>query len=345
MKKILYYPGFEIVDQTWLKFSLLYMEGISTIVPVEAEAILSNEYKLIASETNLLDKYRPNPTEASRATRITLQVIREYLENPIKEYENFGEVNILDLWRNRSNQNTELFYTKFSRDLIDFCREWGLGEPTEYGIKIPNQLSSTYMGILAHSIGSKEDMSIITDVQHDQELKSFSDELWTYNSDFEELKYIKQYLSLQIPSNLNTIPLEKIIELRNSEDFQKKLKAFHLALSQLTTLNQESITEISFKEITENIEWSIKDLGAELVNFSSVLAITTFGIFQGFQSGESLEIIKESLGVIPTIGTGFQLYNRERFDNKRVATKYLTDLRNLNDNKRNRNLITNAPII
>ena len=33
MKELLYYPGFEVKDETWLKFALLYLDHISPIIP------------------------------------------------------------------------------------------------------------------------------------------------------------------------------------------------------------------------------------------------------------------------------------------------------------------------
>ncbi|MEK4710710.1 hypothetical protein [Bacillus sp. FSL R10-2780] len=345
MKKILYYPGFEIQDETWLKFALLYLSRINTIVPNEAKPFLSKEYNLIYKETNLLDKYPPKDYETERATNKVIEIISAFLKNPLKHYGPLGEINIVNFWKQRENQNYELFNTKFGNKFELFCREWGFAHESRNGIKIPSQLATTYMGILAHTIGKRKNMSIITDIEHQKQIISLSDDLWNYNKDFEEIKYIKNYLSLLLPANLNNIPIERIIDLRNKDDFQKKLNAFHLALEQLTLSPNQGLSDISYKEITENIEWSIKELGADILNFGSSLLITTLGISLAYTGGPSrLELLKESLGFIPTAGTGWQLYKNIHSSQRRLASQYITDIRNINAPQKRTNRIPNLPI-
>ncbi|EOP29443.1 MULTISPECIES: hypothetical protein [Bacillus] len=345
MKKILYYPGFEVQDETWLKFALLYLSKINTIVPNEAEPFLSRGYNLIYKETNLLDKYPPEYSETDRTTHKVIEIVSTYLKDPLKHYESLGKINIVNFWRQKENQNYELFNTKFSKNFELFCRDWGFSHESQNGIKIPSQLATIYMGILAHTIGQNKNMSIITDIEHEQQIISLSDDLWNYNKDFEEIKYIKNYLSLLLPDNLNSIPIEKIIDLRNKDDFQKKLNAFHLALEQLTLSPNHNLSDISYKEITENIKWSIKELGADILNFSSSLLITTLGISLACTGSPApLEILKESLGAVPTAGTGWQLYKNIHSSQRRLASQYITDIRNLNPPQKRTNRIPDIPI-
>jgi hypothetical protein len=345
-KKTLYYPGFEIQDETWLKFALLYMEEICTIVPKEAEYFLSEDYKLVENETNLLNKYAPNPLEARRTTSKVIDVISQYLDSPKKIIQNSGEIDIVNLWRNSHNQNYELFETKFSNEFANFCKDWGFSQPSDNGILIPSQLATTYMGVLAHNIGDKHDMSIITDIEHEDEIVSLIDDLWTYNNDLEELHHMKKYISLILPVNLKNIPIEKIIELRNQVDFQKNLKAFHFALRQLSSISNNKLTNLSFKEITENIEWSLNEMRADIMNLSSGLLATSLAIVLACKGGEQvLEIIKEGLGFVPAAVSGRQLFNNIDSDKRKKATKYLTDLRNINGSQKRRNLLSNNTII
>ncbi|PEJ37514.1 hypothetical protein CN689_01030 [Peribacillus butanolivorans] len=346
MKEILYYPGFEIQDETWLKFALLYMKEIHTIVPTEAQFTLSTDYNLVEKETNLLKKYPPKSIETSRATRKVINIISQYLKKPKRVIENLGEIDIIKVWRQSENQNYELFEGKFIHDFAHFCNEWGFSQLSKNGILIPSQLATTYMGVLAHDIGKRRDMSIITDIEHEEEIVSLSDDLYTYNNDFEEMQYIKNYFTLVLPVNLKDIPIGEIIDLRNQENFQENLKAFHFALNQLSLISDNKLTNLSFKEITENIEWSLKGLKADISNLGSTLLITSLGILLAFKGGEEvLEIIKEVLGFVPAACSGLQLYNNIDSDKRKLATKYLTDLRNIGGSQKRRNKLTNIPII
>ncbi|MCM3729585.1 hypothetical protein M3226_28800 [Neobacillus cucumis] len=346
MKKTLYYPGFEIQDETWLKFALLYMDEISTIVPMEAEYFLSEDYKLVHNETNLLKKHQPESLEAKRTTREVIDSISQYLNNPKKIIKNLGEIDVVNLWRQSHNQNYELFETKFSHEFAHFCKEWGFSQPSANGILIPSQLATTYMGVLAHNIGDRHDMSIITDIEHEDEIISFFDDLWTYNNDLEELHHMKKYISLVLPVDLRNIPIGKIIDLRNQENFQKNLKAFHFALQQLSSFSDKKLTDLSFKEITENIEWSLKEMRADIITLSSDLLSATLAILLAFNGGgKILEIINEGLGFVPAAVSAGSLYNNIKTNKRKMATKYLTDLRNINVSQKRQNLLSNIPII
>jgi hypothetical protein len=171
-----------------------------------------------------------------------------------------------------------LFHAKIIDKFKDFCKDMGFAHFSQNGIKIPSLIATTYMGVLAHTIGSRNNMSIISDIEHQEQIVSLSDDFWNYNKDFEELKYIKKYISLQLPVNIKNIPIGKILDLRNKDDFQKKLKAFHIALRQLNLITNDDLTSISYKEISENIHFTVKDLGMDIVNFSKSMLVSGLGI-------------------------------------------------------------------
>ena len=53
MHKLLYYPNFEIQDQNFLKFALLYIDEIKPIIPVCARETLSDSMHNILKNTDL----------------------------------------------------------------------------------------------------------------------------------------------------------------------------------------------------------------------------------------------------------------------------------------------------
>lgn len=74
MKELLYYPGFEIKNETWLKFALLYLDHISPIIPyinasekdyltpTFATVYKGNIIKNLIMDCQSYTKYRPNET-------------------------------------------------------------------------------------------------------------------------------------------------------------------------------------------------------------------------------------------------------------------------------------------
>lgn len=66
MKGLIYYPGFEVKDETWLKFALLYLDLIRLIIPytiAPEEQYISGTFLRIMGETDLVRPYRPDFNE------------------------------------------------------------------------------------------------------------------------------------------------------------------------------------------------------------------------------------------------------------------------------------------
>lgn len=53
MHNLLYYPDFEVQDQNFLKFALLYIDEIRPIIPDNARGSLSGSMQHIMGYTNL----------------------------------------------------------------------------------------------------------------------------------------------------------------------------------------------------------------------------------------------------------------------------------------------------
>ena len=62
MKELLYYPGFEVKDETWLKFALLYLDHISPIIPyinAPEESYLTPTFIKVKEHSDLICIKRP----------------------------------------------------------------------------------------------------------------------------------------------------------------------------------------------------------------------------------------------------------------------------------------------
>lgn len=331
MNEILYYPGFQINNEEWLKFALLYLKDVNTIVPPEADSFLSGTHRFLLNETDLLNSYRPTYDEIRKSTEDAIWAISRKLVNPVKIFDVLGELNIIDFWRQPQNHNFELFQSKFSYEFEEFCREYGFVSFSENGIMIPYQLGITYMSILAHNIGDYNDMAVITDLEDERKLRSINDKTWKYNKRFEEIKVIKKLISLEIPCGLQDIPLSRIVKLRNNDRFQKKLHEFQSAVNELTNIPNYNFTEQSVYEIKKNISFTKENLKSDIIGLGVDLSTTLLGVqIVLTNAGGNLELLKEMLG-FGAIANGLsQVYGKlQRNWNRRLATRYLTDIKNL----------------
>ena len=64
MRNLLYYPYFEIRNEDWLKFALLYFRNLNLIIPESADRHLSEEFNHLYESTDLFNKFRPDYNSA-----------------------------------------------------------------------------------------------------------------------------------------------------------------------------------------------------------------------------------------------------------------------------------------
>src|SRR5436853_588756 len=67
MQEFIYYPGFEVRDVNWLKFALLYLDKLDPIIPESGDEHLTEQYRRIMSETDLIEVHRPSLDEGLQA--------------------------------------------------------------------------------------------------------------------------------------------------------------------------------------------------------------------------------------------------------------------------------------
>jgi hypothetical protein len=331
MTEILYYPGFEIEDEEWLKFALLYMNEVQTIVPYEADRFLSDRHKWLKNSTNLIRSCRPSYEEGEKSTYESIEIFQRLMENPIRRAGIVGEINILEYWRQPTLQETELYRDKFSPALTEFFDDYGICHRTENGIKVPRQLALIYMSVFAHNIGDHRGIPVITDIGMQRSISRINNKAWSFNPAFEELQVMKKVIELQIPTDLSNIPLEAVIRLRNKESFRKKLFAFHSAINQFTNTPNMRLTERNCRFINEYLNESVFDLTSEITGYLSSTVSTALGIGLVFaNNGSDIELVKELMGLGFLSNGSIQIYNKiQQTHGRYLAARYLTDLKKL----------------
>ena len=82
MKQLIYYPGFEVQNEQWLKFALLYVNQLEPIIPPAGDSYLSVLFRQLQDETDLLRIHRPTEEEGYRATLDSIERVETILRHP-----------------------------------------------------------------------------------------------------------------------------------------------------------------------------------------------------------------------------------------------------------------------
>ena len=77
MHRLLYYPNFEIQDENFLKFALLYIDEIRPIIPRGVESSLSGSMKDIIKSTDLIKPYAPDYTQGDLASEAAIKHLEQ----------------------------------------------------------------------------------------------------------------------------------------------------------------------------------------------------------------------------------------------------------------------------
>lgn len=326
MEPLIYYPSFEPPSEIWLKFAILYFENFKPIVPYERRHNLSDNFKRIIDQTDLVEIYSPEYDTGYRASLKTIEEIEKINKDEIGRSYLFNKVGILRNWKNHQNHLYEIYREKFSNDFYNYCINHKIGQRSPNGIIVPIELGYMYMTYLAKEIAFQESAAIITDsVRFD----NFTNYARATNSTFtRKNKFAKGIINLLVPKNLSDISFEKLIEFRNKN--RELISAFNTELDNTQDSISNGYSDQNFIDNFNNIysdfskEIMLQGLGVVSIPLAAYIFIAQPILI-------TAEYIKEILGALGIILGGGYTLNKglKDIETGRYCKKYMTNLKRL----------------
>ncbi|HNO77172.1 MAG TPA: hypothetical protein PKN33_03845 [Phycisphaerae bacterium] len=157
----LYYPYLHIQDVDWLKWALLYWEGIRRIVPASAEPGLSDSHEArIASGAGLLMNTSPQPYVDGASKRFEKSVVPLLKRDPKSKIEDCKHIG-LELAMESADVSPHL--DKMTGHLANSLRNDGLAEEFGPWLRIQNGGGGLYMVCLGAEMGVSMGTPLVTD--------------------------------------------------------------------------------------------------------------------------------------------------------------------------------------
>jgi len=229
MQNAIYYPGFEVKDVNWLKFALLYIENLQPIIPLSGDNYLSESYRRIMGETDLITPYRPRAyNEVVRASSDALMHVENILKEPDRYTEIFGNNSFIQKWQDPRHQSYLLFQEKYTVKWEEFCISHKLAHRTTEGLLLAPELSWLFMSFLAQAIADANNLPLITDHPELDKISILSRN--NNQVDRTQLQVAQNVVGLRLPADIETIDLHTILKFRNQPHFRQCLQAFHVEL-------------------------------------------------------------------------------------------------------------------
>ncbi|MEJ5053675.1 hypothetical protein [Sphingobacterium sp. MYb382] len=326
MKKFIYYPNLEPPNTEWLKFSILYLEKIESIVPYGRQHLISDDYRRLSNETDLVEMYSPEFLQGERASIKSIEEAEKFLQNPYGRGPLMNRINIERSWRDERNWTYQIFAEKFSYQFGEFCERERIGRRNGEGLILPKELAFLFMTHLAQEISYERNGSIITD---NIEFDNYSNFSRVYNpGTSNKNKFMKGIINLLVPANISDIGFDRLIEFRNQN--RERITTFNNQINLLEESIGNGITERQFIDSFNDI---YSDLTREIVLMGIGLASIPFATYMLINNPQALsaEYSKEILGALGLGLGGTYAVKRALFDTreKRLCKKYLTNLKRL----------------
>lgn len=339
MRDMIYYPGFEVKDETWLKFALLYLDRIRPIIPytiAPKERYISETFLMIMGETDLVRPYMPDFNEGMCASELACAEFERYLQHPERYARFFGQPyasRLIDKWKLPQYQDCTLFEGKYSYEFFRFCIDNQIASPCMEGIKISNDLAYVYMSFLADVISRNNEMEMITDEQRYTQMLLKNPQL-TSSSRRAYAHTVKNELTLALPDHLSEIPIQEIIDLRKDKDFNSARTEYVKQLSKMVD-SKEGRRPYGRLEDMLRCEKEYLQICGSIFCMIASATLTAISIGAAVENGQPVDWISVAASTyLDAKGVNDGFWGMREFvdeiKSKRLARKYIAKLGTLN---------------
>lgn len=324
MQRLIYYPSFEPPNNTWLKFALLYFEHFKPIVPQNRQYLLSDNLKNIIDNSDLIELYSPSYNDGCNATIKTIEEAKKFINEPYERSYLFKKVNILRDWRNPVRWTYKIYSEKFSLDWVHFCREYQLGDISEDGIFVSEDLAYLFMTYLAKEIAFSQEAAIITD---NYEFDAFTN---YYGTNIPWLKsrsnFAKAVINLVLPQDLSHISFDTLLEFRKNN--RELLSAFNKELDNVQIKISDGYSGQDFIDDYNKVYKEFSNAIAAQAHGIVIVPLSTYMLINN-NLATTADYIKEIIGSLGIIYSGLYSIKKGLKDSKtkRYCKKYITNLK------------------
>lgn len=329
----LYYPGFEVKNENWLKYALLYKEKVFTIIPYETrDWWLSEQYHYIKNQTNLLEKCYPTYEASYKTSREVIELLENMLQHPERYFsvtKTTGVVTLQEKWMQRKDFN--LFKGKYISFISEALKEKGLVGPSEEGILMHRDIGLIYMVHLAKNIAYEENYDLTTDNMEYACMQHILKDLWDSGNSVEYERASELVINQYLPYDIENIPLEHIVRLRNREDYMKLLRAHNNTIKMFIDYLEEKETfhVEDYLSTLKIINKEMMELIVGILGAGATMATTVFIDNIDTDLARNINAIASACSFIGAFG-GITTNKKEYEIGKRMkAKKFISNIKKL----------------
>lgn len=326
MKNLIYYPTFEPQDLSWIKYSLIYLDGFSPIIPETGQSTLSRQFREIKDNTDLINEEKPKWWHGDNAATKVIKELENVFAHPEQYRDKLNSINPVRQFKDQSQWNFKLYEEKFNVPFKYFCLEEELAKETNGGILLSKELAEFFMTYLADEMAFDLKTSPITDNPNLDRLSSYL----RVRGNEELLQAANTVINISLPTTLSQLDIQKLIEFRNDTSIQDLRKSFN---KELNDYIENIENEFDITEFAKHLEKTNKEFVKEMGLFFGGLATATLGGIVLLQNSEPnyIELAKAMVeGTSLIIGGGYSMGQSWKLNaDRRNARKFISKIENL----------------
>lgn len=265
MRNRLYYPYINIRDEDFLKYAILYYDKLNLIVPESTS--FNEKMSMVSDSTDLLIKIKPEQSYQAccDATRYTIAVIDERMRMD----SNFSVY--------RDVHTSHLYKGKYNWEFREYCEKNGLLTHQKDGIKVHPVIASEYMTNLANLIAGKNGMDIVTDTVKYADYH-FNPEFCGMKNSIKRDEVLQRELSFVLPVDMRRIPIEKIIDFRNHNEYVAMRQVFQRYTENgMDSTTQNDFDLVEYMRLRKDLAKFFISYGFEIADFSMSVVMLASG--------------------------------------------------------------------
>jgi hypothetical protein len=326
MRNLIYYPTFEPQDLSWIKYSLIYLDGFSPIIPETGQSTLSRQFRNIRDNTDLIKEEEPKWWHGDNAATKAIKELENVFAHPEQYRDKLNNVNPVRRFKNQNHWDFKLYEEKFNVPFRHYCLDEELAKETNGGILLSKELAEFYMTYLADEMAFDLKTSPITDNPNLDRLSSY---LRVRGND-DLLSAANAVVNISLPDSLNQIDIKKLIEFRNDTSIQELRKSFNKVLN---TYLENLESEFDVTDFAKHLEKTNQEFIKEMGLFFGGLTAATLGGIVLLQNTDPnyIELAKAMVeGTSLLIGGGYSMNQSWKLNaDRRNARKFLSKIENI----------------
>lgn len=296
--KALYFPYIHFQDENWLKYSLLYWDGLKRIVPEEYTPADSKTVKALLDE-NIIENVNPKDGKVPYTMGAAEQFLPTFKQMLQRRHDKRTPATIVnELLEKR--EKTPIDIRKMDSRVVDVLSNYEFAIRDGNSLIMDPKLAGFYMVCLAGHISEEQKAPLVTDTFEMETIGTYfqhsriSQDMFRKQYD-KEFQLTRMLMPVPSPQNLKDIDIKKFIKFQKKYEAERTQfrKAIEGTCKGISDLDDQSAIKDFLEQKKKEIKTSVDDQRKAIrgLNAGNMLSLCSISVPTGVSSLAGLSAV------------------------------------------------------